>query len=201
MRAGSAASYLAWSWSTRRAASSARSSGAAAAIEGPVVGVRNRRGGAHLRGDRLRVVEQLDLHRLVVALLARVVRSAVVLVPVLIPRPARERRIVDERHDGPVFACQQVARRHQAGGAQQVEDFGDRRGGDALAGKVVLFLLRVHPGMHLERDPERLGCQSHYPPAGELLRQVLRVGIGDRSCSRIVAGVHGLAPQDVAPVL
>ena len=147
-------------------------------VEGPVVGVGHRRRGPHLRRDRLRVVEHLRLHRLVVAQLAAVVGPVVVLVPVLVPPAAGEGGVVGEGDDRPALAQEAVQGPHQAGSVEHLQDLGDARRRHRLPVAGGLFLLLVDALVDLGGDAEGLGGEQHDPPAGEVPHQPLRRGAG-----------------------
>ena len=143
-------------------------------VERPVLRIGDDGGRPHVVGDRLRVVQHLDLHGMVVPVPAHVVRPVVVLVPMLVVSAARERRVVRVRHDGPVLADQPVAGGHHARRVDDLEDLGNGRGRDpALVADHRLFLL-VDRVVDRCRDAEVFRCQHHEAPADEVLDQALR---------------------------
>ena len=144
-------------------------------VEGPVVRIGHHGGGPHVLRHGLRVVEQLHLHGLVMALLAAVERAVVVLVPVLIVGAAGEGRVVGEGHDGPVAAKQRIACRNHAGRFDDAQDVRHRGGGDGGAVVAVgALLLFVDALVDVLRDAELLRPQHHQAAAGELALQAFR---------------------------
>ena len=101
-------------------------------IEGPVLRIGNDRRGPHVLAHGLRVVQQLDLDRVVMARLAHVVRAVVVLVPPLIEGVAEVGRVVGEGHDRPVPSDQALTGFDDARRVDDVEHFRNQGRGDAF---------------------------------------------------------------------
>ena len=142
-------------------------------VQGPVLGVGHRRRGPVVLPDFLGVVEHLDLHGLVVAVLAAVVGTVVVLVPVLVVGTAGEGGVVGEGHDGPVLPHQAVARGDHPGCLDDVENLGNQRSGDVASGLEGFAFLVVDHLVDAEGNTEVLRRQHDQPAAREVPQQTI----------------------------
>ena len=144
-------------------------------IESPVLRIGHGGGRTHVLGHGLGVVEQLDLHGMMVAVLAGVVGTVVVLVPMLVAFAADERCVVGERHDGPVLAHQRVAGSDDPRRPQHFEHIGDERGGDVALGVERGPLLLENALVQFRCDTELPRAEQNKAPTGEIVDQCVDV--------------------------
>ena len=111
-------------------------------IERPVVRIGRNCRRAHVFGDRLRVIQYLYLHGVMVTLFSAVRGAVVVLVPDLIPAVAGEGH-GGKRNDCPVLADKSVARGDDAGRVEYLQHLRDLRKQSTLRwfGRTLLALI------------------------------------------------------------
>ena len=123
-------------------------------IECPILRIRYGRCGSHIRFDLLRVIEHFQLHRLMMSLFSHVVRTVIVLVPVLIVGTTHKRRVMRKRHDCIVFANQQFASFFYARRFRDLQDIGNRLRSDSFFIPIRRQLLLKNRIMNVQRNAE-----------------------------------------------